>query len=73
MGTAIKQKGDDRLPLQLALKQLKRKFPWAPIAALRKQITAGLMPVTRSSFAEKSRIYVRMEDLEKLLLRAETK
>ena len=68
VGTRIKEHGDGRLPLVQALKELKKKFPWAPVATIRKEVTHGNVPAVRSSLGKKARYYVRVEDLERVLL-----
>jgi hypothetical protein len=55
------------LPLGQALAELKRRKPWAPIAALRKAVAAGRIPARRSSESKRARYYVRLEDLEAAL------
>jgi hypothetical protein len=69
MGTRIKDRSDeDRMELPKALKRLKRKYPWAPIAALRKAVSEGRVPAVRSSLGARARYYVRIDDLERVLL-----
>lgn len=68
MNRAIKQKSDGRLPLAEALRQLKAKYPWAPIAVMRKAVADGKVPAVRSSLVPRARYYVQFDDLEKQLL-----
>jgi hypothetical protein len=67
MGNRIKERSDGRLPLQKALRLLKRKKPWAPLASLRRAVTEGRVPAVRSSTAKKARYYVTVADLEAAL------
>lgn len=62
----------DRMPLTKALQELKNKFPWAPLASLRKSVSQKRIPSIRSSDANKARYYVRLSDLEKAILEHET-
>jgi hypothetical protein len=64
---------DDRMPLGAALKALKAKYPWAPLQALRKAVASGRVPTVRSSTAPKARYYVRLDELEQLLLQTQSR
>lgn len=58
------QNEEERLLLSNALRLLREKYPWAPVASLRVQVADGRIPSKRSSFKKKARYYVRMSDLE---------
>jgi hypothetical protein len=51
------------MPLPEALRRLKSEKPWVPVEALRLAVRAGRIPSVRSSFKNKARYYVRLEDL----------
>lgn len=54
---------EERLLLSEALRMLREKYPWTPVAALRVQVADGTIPSKRSSFKKKARYYVRLSDL----------
>jgi hypothetical protein len=59
---------DNRVLQSQALAEIKNKYPWAPIASLKKAIREGRVPSIRSSDASKARYYVNVSDLEALLM-----
>jgi hypothetical protein len=59
---------DGRVLQSKALAEIKNKYPWAPVASIRKAIREGLIPSIRSSSAEKARYYVNVRDVESWLL-----
>lgn len=64
------KEGSDKkkvLPLQVALKLLKKEKPWVPIHALRAAVGQGKVKAIRSSEARNARYYVTLDDLEAAL------
>lgn len=63
---------NDRMPLPMALREIKNRFPWAPLASLRKAVSQKRIPSIRSSNAGKARYYVLLSDLENALMEHKT-
>lgn len=65
---AKRNQSDGRVLQSQALSEIKIKFPWAPLASLKKAIREGRVPSVRSSNAAKARYYVNVRDLETWLM-----
>jgi hypothetical protein len=54
----------DMIVLSEALRLLKEKYPWLPLATVRKSVTDGQVPSVRIGKAKRAHYFVRLSDLE---------
>jgi hypothetical protein len=55
---------DGYINLAKAIKAIQEKFPWWPETSIRNAVKDGLIPHRRASLAKKSKIFVKLSDLE---------